>query len=45
MNLNKMGGYIAQKRKEKGMRQSDLAEIMNVTSVAVSKWELGDSLR
>ena len=34
-----MGEMIAQLRKEKGMTQKDLADQMNVTDKAVSKWE------
>lgn len=38
--INKnMGKMICLLRKEKGMTQSDLAEKMNVTDKAVSKWE------
>ena len=34
-----MGEIISSLRKEKGMTQNDLAEKMNVTDKAVSKWE------
>lgn len=34
-----MGEKISSLRKEKGMTQSDLADKMNVTDKAVSKWE------
>lgn len=34
-----MGEIISNLRKEKGMTQGDLAEKMNVTDKAVSKWE------
>ena len=34
-----MGETIAELRKERGMTQKDLAEQMNVTDKAVSKWE------
>lgn len=34
-----MGEIIADLRKERGMTQKDLAEQMNVTDKAVSKWE------
>ena len=38
--LNKsIGEMISSLRKEKGMTQNDLAEKMNVTDKAVSKWE------
>lgn len=39
MNKQPMGDLIAQLRKEKGMTQKELAEKMNVTDKAVSKWE------
>ena len=32
-------------RKEKGFSQEELAEIMNVSRQAVSKWEQGGSLK
>lgn len=34
-----MGGIIAERRKEKGLTQMELAEKMGVTDKAVSKWE------
>lgn len=34
-----MGEIISSLRKEKGMTQKDLAELMGVTDKAVSKWE------
>lgn len=37
--MKTMGEIIAQKRKEKGMTQAELAAKMNVTDKAVSKWE------
>ncbi|MDE5994657.1 MAG: helix-turn-helix domain-containing protein [Oscillospiraceae bacterium] len=39
MSNKSMGEKISSLRKEKGMTQSDLAEKMNVTDKAVSKWE------
>ena len=39
MNNKTIGEIISSLRKEKGMTQSDLAEKMNVTDKAVSKWE------
>lgn len=38
-----MGRFISQLRKEKGMTQMELAEKLNVTDKAVSKWETGRS--
>ena len=39
MNNKTLGEMISSLRKEKGMTQSELAEKMNVTDKAVSKWE------
>lgn len=42
---NRTGSFIAQRRKELGMTQRQLAEKLGVTNKAVSKWETGVSLR
>lgn len=39
MDQTKIGAFIAQCRKEKGLTQAQLAEKLNVTDRAVSKWE------
>ncbi|HIU52273.1 MAG TPA: helix-turn-helix transcriptional regulator [Candidatus Merdicola faecigallinarum] len=39
MKMRSIGETIASLRKEKGMTQNELAEKMNVTDKAVSKWE------
>jgi len=39
MNKQTLGMMIASLRKEKGMTQLELAELMGVTDKAVSKWE------
>ena len=39
MSNKNLGEMISSLRKEKGMTQSELAEKMNVTDKAVSKWE------
>lgn len=39
MSNKTIGEVISSLRKEKGMTQNDLAEKMNVTDKAVSKWE------
>jgi len=41
MNNEKMGFYIATLRKSKNMSQKELAEKLNITDKAVSKWERG----
>ena len=43
MDSNKMGAFIAQVRKERGLTQLELAQKINVTDKAVSKWERGVS--
>ena len=42
-NTQKFGGYIALLRKKADMTQSELAERLNITRQAVSKYEVGDS--
>ena len=39
MSNKNLGEMISSLRKEKNMTQNDLAEKMNVTDKAVSKWE------
>ena len=41
MNQEKIGKFIAECRKEKGLTQEALAEKLNITKNAVSKWERG----
>ena len=41
MDNKKIGSFIAQQRKKIGYSQRDLAEKLNVTDKAVSKWETG----
>ncbi len=41
MNQIKIGKYIQEKRKEKGITQSELAEKLNISDRAISKWENG----
>ena len=41
MEKNKIGNYIARKRKEKGLTQLELGNILSVTDKAISKWERG----
>ena len=44
MNQTKTGTFIAGCRKEKRMTQAQLAERLNITDRAVSKWETGKSM-
>ncbi len=44
MDQIKIGKFIAELRKEQNMTQSDLAEKLNISNRAVSKWETGKSL-
>jgi len=43
MDQIKIGKFIQKKRKEKGITQAELAEILNITDRAISKWENGIS--
>lgn len=43
MNDYKFGNFLCQLREEKGMTQAQLAQMLNVTAAAVSKWENGES--
>lgn len=45
MNQTEIGEFIAKCRKEKKLTQAQLAERLNITDRAVSKWETGVSLR
>lgn len=44
MDQIKIGMYIKNLRKEKNLTQKQLAEKLNVTFQAVSKWEVGETL-
>ena len=44
MNQVKIGKFIAQCRKEKNMTQAELAEKLNITDRAISKWETGKGM-
>lgn len=44
MNQEKIGKFIAELRKTKGLTQSQLAEHFGISNKAVSKWETGKSL-
>lgn len=42
MNTKLTGQFIAKKRKDKKMTQSELAELLQVTDKAISRWETGE---
>ncbi len=44
MDNRKIGAFIQQLRKDKGLTQQALADAINVSDKAVSKWERGDGL-
>ncbi len=44
MNQEKIGKFIAEQRTKKNLTQQELANKLNVTNKAVSKWENGKSL-
>ncbi len=44
MDQIKIGKFISTKRKEKNITQSELAEKLNITDRAISKWENGTCL-
>lgn len=41
----KTGEVISKRRREAGLTQNQLAQLLGVSFQAVSKWENGDSLR
>lgn len=44
MDQIKIGKFIAECRKEQGLTQMQLAEKLNITDKAISKWERGNSM-
>ena len=44
MNENKTGAFISTLRKEKELTQAQLAEKLNVTDKAISRWETGKGM-
>ncbi len=44
MDQTKIGRFIAERRKAKGLTQMQLAEMLGITDRAVSKWENGKSM-
>ncbi|MEY8428041.1 helix-turn-helix domain-containing protein [Lachnospiraceae bacterium 46-15] len=41
MDQKKIGGFLRELRKEKGMTQEQLAEVLGVTNRSISRWENG----
>ena len=41
MDQKKIGGFLKQLRKEKGITQQNLAEVLGVSGRTVSRWETG----
>lgn len=44
MDSKKIGSFIAKRRKALGMTQLELANKLNITDRAISKWENGRGL-
>ena len=44
MDQKKIGSFIAARRKDNNLTQSQLAEMLGITDKAVSKWETGKSM-
>lgn len=44
MEQRKIGGFLKELRKDKGITQEQLAEILNVSNRTVSRWETGSSM-
>lgn len=44
MNQRKIGSFIKELRKEKGLTQEQLAEQFGVSRRSVSRWETGNNL-
>ena len=44
MDQQKIGAFIKEMRKELGLTQSQLAEKLNISNKAISKWETGGGM-
>lgn len=45
MDQIKIGRFISERRRAQGLTQAELAEKLNITDRAVSKWETGVSYK
>ena len=43
LNQEKMGRFLSEIRKEQGMTQQQLADVIGVSNKTISKWEMGFS--
>ncbi len=41
MDKGKIGKFIGELRKEKNMKQEEMAEILEITNKTISRWETG----
>jgi transcriptional regulator with XRE-family HTH domain len=44
MDIRKMGCFLRELRKERGMTQEQFAETLNVSARTVSRWETGSNI-
>ena len=44
MDTTKIGGFLRELRKEKGLTQEQLADVFNVSARTVSRWETGSNM-
>ena len=44
MNQEKIGGFLKELRKQKGLTQQQIAEKFNVSNRTISRWENGNNM-